>query len=168
MSAPTPYRLLGSQEARVDDRSRVAIPAPMREILLRTGDKEVVVNWAISDESVWIMPHSTFDAIMENLSLAPADAAFDKSETHDLIIASTTVQELDGQGRIVIPAAARKWVGLAGAVTVQGAHDHIEIWDTDRHTARIQTLRGKTDMRRFISNSARGASFSGVRGGTPR
>lgn len=43
----------------------------------------------------------------------------------------------DGQGRIAIPQNLRDFAGLAKGVMVNGAGDHVEIWDADAW-ARIQ------------------------------
>jgi MraZ protein len=40
--------------------------------------------------------------------------------------------ELDGQGRIVVPARLRDYAGLNGEATVLGARDRIEVWDPGR------------------------------------
>jgi MraZ protein len=39
--------------------------------------------------------------------------------------------ELDGQGRLVIPARLRTYAGLDSEVTVAGERDHIEVWDRE-------------------------------------
>lgn len=45
------------------------------------------------------------------------------------IYASASEVELDGQGRLVIPAKLRAYAVLDSEVTVAGVRDHIEIWD---------------------------------------
>lgn len=45
------------------------------------------------------------------------------------IFPSASEVELDGQGRLVIPAKLRAYAGLESEVTVAGVRDHIEIWD---------------------------------------
>lgn len=37
--------------------------------------------------------------------------------------------ELDGQGRMIIPARLRAYAKLGNEVTVAGVRDHFEIWD---------------------------------------
>ncbi len=44
------------------------------------------------------------------------------------IYPSASEVELDGQGRLVIPAKLRVYAGLNAEVTVAGGRDHIEIW----------------------------------------
>jgi MraZ protein len=43
--------------------------------------------------------------------------------------------ELDGQGRIVLPAGLRTFAGLKGEAVVVGALDHIELWEPGRWDA---------------------------------
>jgi MraZ protein len=45
------------------------------------------------------------------------------------IYPSATEVELDGQGRMVIPAKLRVYAKLGNEVTVAGVRDHFEIWD---------------------------------------
>ena len=45
------------------------------------------------------------------------------------IYPSASEIELDGQGRMVIPAKLRTYANLGNEVTVAGVRDHIEIWD---------------------------------------
>jgi MraZ protein len=40
--------------------------------------------------------------------------------------------ELDGQGRLVVPASLRKFAGLKSEAVVVGALDHIELWEPSR------------------------------------
>ena len=45
------------------------------------------------------------------------------------IYPSASEIELDGQGRMIIPAKLRAYAGLGNEVTVAGVRDHFEIWD---------------------------------------
>ncbi|HEY6406393.1 MAG TPA: hypothetical protein VIY29_02885, partial [Ktedonobacteraceae bacterium] len=45
------------------------------------------------------------------------------------IYPSASEIELDGQGRMVIPAKLRAYAQLGTEVTVAGVRDHFEIWD---------------------------------------
>jgi MraZ protein len=49
--------------------------------------------------------------------------------------------ELDGQGRVVIPAKFRHYAGLNGEATVLGARDRIEVWNTERWEAYTAEMR---------------------------
>ena len=41
-----------------------------------------------------------------------------------------TEQEIDGAGRILIPQILRDYAGAETEITLIGAEDHMEIWDT--------------------------------------
>jgi MraZ protein len=45
------------------------------------------------------------------------------------IYPSASEVELDGQGRLIIPAKLRTYAKLENEVTVAGVRDHFEIWD---------------------------------------
>ena len=48
-----------------------------------------------------------------------------------------TPGEFDRQGRMGIPAHLREFAGLAGAVLVTGAIDHIELWNPEEWQQRV-------------------------------
>jgi MraZ protein len=43
--------------------------------------------------------------------------------------ADAAFQDLDGQGRVTIPARLLQFAGIARDVTIIGVQDHIEIWE---------------------------------------
>jgi MraZ protein len=47
------------------------------------------------------------------------------------IYPSASEIELDGQGRMVIPAKLRAFAHLSNEVSVVGVRDHFEIWDRE-------------------------------------
>jgi MraZ protein len=46
--------------------------------------------------------------------------------------------ELDGQGRVVIPAHLRDSASIVGDVRVFGRIDHVEVWNEERFRQKLQ------------------------------
>ena len=46
--------------------------------------------------------------------------------------------ELDGQGRVVIPTDLRERASIIGDVRVIGRIDHLEVWNEERFTQKLQ------------------------------
>jgi MraZ protein len=46
--------------------------------------------------------------------------------------------ELDGQGRVVIPAHLRESASIVGAVRVFGRIDYLEVWNEERFLHKLQ------------------------------
>ncbi len=59
--------------------------------------------------------------------------------------AGATDEELDRQGRVVIPSALAKHAGLGREVVVAGVYDHLEIWDRAAWRAQMQEVEGSAE-----------------------
>lgn len=117
---------LGEYQPNLTDGSRLALPKKLREQIL--GD-EVVLSRGfekcifVYDKQDWL-----------NESQKQIDNPITDSRTRDLrryMFAGATDSKLDSQGRIVIPTNLQVYASLNKSVTVIGAGDHIEIWDTE-------------------------------------
>lgn len=117
---------LGEYQPNLTDGSRLALPKKLREQIL--GD-EVVLSRGfekcifVYDKQDWL-----------NESQKQIDSPITDSKTRDLrryMFAGATDSKLDSQGRIVIPTNLQNYASLNKSITVIGAGDHIEIWDTE-------------------------------------
>ncbi|NBO22388.1 transcriptional regulator MraZ [bacterium] len=117
---------LGEYQPNLTDGSRLALPKKLREQIL--GD-EVVLSRGfekcifVYDKQDWL-----------NESQKQIDNPITDSKTRDLrryMFAGATDSKIDSQGRIVIPANLQSYATLQKGITVIGAGDHIEIWDTE-------------------------------------
>jgi MraZ protein len=67
-------------------------------------------------------------------SYKQVDNPITDSRTRELkryMFGNATEASVDSQGRIVIPGNLREYAGIGKKVTVIGAGDHIEFWDTE-------------------------------------
>ena len=113
---------LGEYEHSIDAKGRMAVPAKFRGQLDRGA---VISKGRDRCLSIYTM------ARWEEKSAVLADGKTEE-ELRDFerrIFPSASEVELDGQGRLVIPAKLRTYAGLESEVTVAGVRDHIEIWD---------------------------------------
>lgn len=117
---------LGEYQPNLTDGSRLALPKKLREQIL--GD-EVVLSRGfekcifVYDKQDWI-----------NESQKQIDNPITDSKTRDLrryMFAGASDSKLDSQGRIIVPSNLLLYAGLDKEVTVIGAGDHIEIWNTN-------------------------------------
>lgn len=113
---------LGEYEHTLDAKGRLAVPAKFRGQL----EPGAVLSKGMGRcLSVYTM------ARWEEKSAVLVEGKADE-ELRDFerrIYPSASDVELDGQGRLVIPAKLREYAGLRGEVTVAGVRDHVEIWD---------------------------------------
>lgn len=113
---------LGEYEHALDVKGRLAVPAKFRGHL----EPGAVLSKGMGRcLSIYTMVR------WEEKSVALVDGKTDE-ELRDFerrIYPSANEVELDGQGRLVLPAKLREYASLKSEVTVVGVRDHIEIWD---------------------------------------
>lgn len=116
--------LLGEYEHTLDTKGRLAIPARFRS---QMGPGAVLSKGMGSCLSLY-----TLERWEEKSNELVARMASDELRDFERrIYPSACEVELDGQGRIVIPAKLRTYAQLGTNVTVIGVRDHMEIWDRD-------------------------------------
>jgi MraZ protein len=113
----------------IDGKGRLAVPARFRAELA-TGAH--VTRWI--DNCAAIFPNQAWAELADRVSeLRYADAgarAFSR-----FLFSGAFEVELDGQGRVVLPAGLRQFAGLKSEAVVVGAADHIELWEPARWDA---------------------------------
>ena len=127
---------LGQYERRIDDKSRLAIPANLRVGL----DRGAVLGRSF-DNCLCIYPVDRWEA----LARAADDLVQVRYEARALARAlfSTAVPcRLDRQGRVVVPAFLREYANLQDEVIVLGVGSHVEIWDREQWMRERQTAAG--------------------------
>lgn len=126
--------LVGSFNHKLDSKGRTVLPARFRGEL----GSSVVATIGI-DKCVALYPLSRWEELIVKLKEL---SAF-KKKTRDfrrVLLAMATEQKIDGAGRILLPARLREYAGVEQEITLIGAEDHIEIWDTrkwDEHSALV-------------------------------
>lgn len=113
----------GTFTPKLDDKGRLTLPAKFREEL---SDGLVVVNG--QDHSLAVFPRSEFQVRARKATEASRANPRVRAYVRRLG-ASADEQTLDGQGRITVAAAHRKYAGLSKECVVIGAVDRIEVWD---------------------------------------
>lgn len=117
---------LGTYQHNLMDSGRLALPKKIRQelsgekVILTIGFENCILGFA---ESNW---HDTTKGELTR-------PLFSDREGRDLrrkMFAEAESVELDEQGRFVIPKDMITKVGIKSKVTVIGAGDHFEIWET--------------------------------------
>ncbi len=113
---------LGQYEHTIDAKGRMAVPARFRVQL----DRGAVISKGMGTcLSVYTMQRWE----EKSAELAEGKSIEELRDFERRIYPSASEVELDGQGRLVIPAILRAYAGLENEVTVAGVRDHFEIWD---------------------------------------
>ena len=72
-----------------------------------------------------------------------------QSKSGDLLrflFANAATCEIDGQGRILIPAELREYAGIEKNVTIVGVPGRVEIWDAEAYRAAEEAYFGQKTM----------------------
>lgn len=104
-------------------------------------------GWSIGiDRCIALYPVPRWEELLEKLK----DLSSFKKKARDfrrVLLSMATEQEIDGAGRILVPQILRDYAGADVEVTLIGAEDHLEIWDTAKwEEHRAEVLADFSDM----------------------
>ncbi|MBE6631604.1 MAG: division/cell wall cluster transcriptional repressor MraZ [Ruminococcaceae bacterium] len=115
--------LSGEYNHSIDPKSRLFMPAKLREVL---GTDMVIVKNV--DKCVSVYPKAAWGVFEEKLAQLPEIQARDIKR---FLYSSANDVQPDSQGRILIPQKLREYASLDKNVTIIGAGDHVEIWNDE-------------------------------------
>lgn len=115
--------MTGQYSHNIDAKGRLFIPAKLREGLGETFHVTVGQDHCLS-----VYSNETWERLMGKLE----DMPYSKVKSLRPMFANAADCEPDAQGRILIPAALRKYAMLTKEVVVIGSFDRVEIWDAGR------------------------------------
>ncbi len=134
---------LGTHFPKLDEKGRIILPAKFRE-----GLTEGLVLTKGSDHCLIVWPREVFDEYAADLRAKAKEQPGVRAMSR--VFFSTAFDEsLDKQGRLTIPQVLRDFASLDRELTVIGADQRIEIWDTptwDTYLARHESAFAELDM----------------------
>lgn len=119
---------IGEYQHNIDQKGRLAVPSKFRKNI----SKGAVVTRGI-DNCLFLYTNEEWKKLAEKLSALPTGSK-DARAFARLMLAGAMDVEIDGQGRITLPAYLREYAGLEGEVVVAGLYSKIEIWNTKKWT----------------------------------
>jgi MraZ protein len=122
--------LRGSAPARIDDKGRLKVPTMFRGVIHDQAGPDVFVT-SLSGECVRIYPMPVWLDVERKMTQIPANHPT-RLKFLDRVNFFGQTSELDGQGRIVIPALLRESATIVGDVRVFGRIDYLEVWNEER------------------------------------
>lgn len=112
----------------VDEKGRLIIPAPFREILSSNYSPKLYITNAAFDRCLHIYPHEEWGRLEEKVRGLPKMLEEVRIFMRR-VIASAQECSIDKQGRILIPSAHREDAAIKGDVVIVGQIEKIELWD---------------------------------------
>ncbi|MCX8027961.1 MAG: division/cell wall cluster transcriptional repressor MraZ [Thermodesulfovibrionales bacterium] len=119
----------GTYYYTIDQKGRVIIPVPLRELLLtKYNNTKIFITNAPFDKCLHVFPLAEWSVLEEKLKDKPKT---DRSIQFFIrrVFASAVECDIDKQGRLMIPYELRQNASLTGDIAIVGAFDRLEIWD---------------------------------------
>jgi len=130
-------KLRGNCPAKVDEKGRLKIPAVFLEALKEYGTEFYITS--MTGESVRIYPMRVWSEIEDKLAALPSQNQAKRKFLMRTSYYGQTV-ELDGQGRVLLPAVLRESAQMKGDVDVFGALNYLEVMN---HTRLVDDLKNQ-------------------------
>ena len=125
----------GNFSVSLDVKKRVAIPAPLRDILSREyaeeSDRVVATVASDGNKSIVIYPVAEFYSMLDKFD----SMALDAEVSRVLQLMSNKAREcpIDSQGRIRIPADLLEYAEIQKQAVFCGSYRRMQMWNPDRH-----------------------------------
>ncbi|MEQ1758270.1 MAG: division/cell wall cluster transcriptional repressor MraZ [Vicinamibacterales bacterium] len=128
-------RLRGSAPARIDEKGRLKIPTGFRPLIQDLHGPDVFVT-SLAGDSVRIYPMPVWLDVEQRLTRMPANHPA-RLKFLDRVNYYGQMSEIDGQGRVVVPALLRESASIVGDVRVFGHIDYLEVWNDEKFALRL-------------------------------
>jgi MraZ protein len=115
---------LGTYAPKLDEKGRIILPAKFREEF-----ESGLVMTRGPERCVYVFPRREFESLNEKIRQAPVTSK--QARDYLRVFLSGASDEIpDKQHRVTIPPLLRSYAGLERDLTVIGAGNRAEIWDS--------------------------------------
>ena len=121
----------------MDEKGRLKVPAVFLEELKEYGTQFYITS--VTGESARIYPMKVWSEIEDKLAKQPTSSQAKRKFLLRTSYFGQTV-ELDGQGRLLLPAVLRETAQMKGEVDVFGSLDYLEVMN---HTRVLDDLKNQ-------------------------
>lgn len=122
--------LTGTHPRSMDEKKRVAIPKPIRDLLGRPIPRHLYIApdpagclCIYKAEDLERFGQQQTGAVQGNMELEARRRIF---------FSQAEASAMDKQGRVVVPERLVQYAGLGREVVMVGVHDHLELWSPER------------------------------------
>lgn len=124
---------IGEYHHSMDEKGRLVLPAKFRAALADDGTASGFVSKG-QERCLYIQPEGEWRAMAEKVKALPLTDKRGRSFSRGFFGSSESIQ-VDGQGRVMIPASLREWAGLTERAVLVGVMDRIEVWEPGAWTS---------------------------------
>jgi len=119
---------LGTHNPKLDDKGRVILPARFRHELA-----EGLVVTRGQENCLYVFSAAEFEELHERIRQAPVTSKAARDFLR-VFLSGASAETPDSQNRITLPVNLRQYAALDRDLTVIGAGNRVEIWDTTAWT----------------------------------
>src|ERR1700674_1938714 len=130
---PIQFVFRGASQVTLDSKGRMVMPTRYRERLAERSNGRLVVT-IDRDQCLLLYPLPDWDEIERKLMKLPT-LNVQARRMQRLMVGHATDLELDGHGRVLLPAELRTFAGLGRDGVLLGQGNRFELWDEVRWTA---------------------------------
>lgn len=122
---------LGSHAINMDAKGRLAIPARVRDSLLEECRGHLVMTAHTEERCLLLYPETQWRETLPKIEALPS---FNKvaRRAQRLLIGYACELQVDGNGRVLIPAPLREYAALEKKLMLVGQGKKLELWSEER------------------------------------
>ena len=131
---------IGTYDHSIDEKSRITLPRRFRDAL----GAGVVLTRGL-DRNVAVYPRETWKVSVEDRISALDPLSREARELRTCFVSGAAEVDLDGQGRVLVPAALTRHAGLEREVIVAGNYDHLQLWSPATWEQHLHAVEGSAE-----------------------
>lgn len=132
----------GAHELTIDTKGRLAIPAKFREALVRdfAGDDDApnLVVTLDSRNRLLFYPECEWEKVEQKLLNLNVNGKPNLQLYQNLLLHNADTLEIDGAGRVLLPANLRRLVNFDKDVMLVGRVNRLELWGREQKMAETE------------------------------
>lgn len=118
----------GSNNISLDAKGRISIPTKYRADLLHISQGQMVVTVSPNDRCLLMYPLAAWELVEANLIALPTLNPQTR-KLKRMLIGHADDCEMDGSGRLLLPAPLREFAMIQKKAVLVGQGDKFEVWD---------------------------------------
>lgn len=136
----------GETAITIDDKGRLAIPTAFRELVGKVcGGRLVITYNPFESGCLFLYPQAEWERVRDAVNKLPGSLSAHRRMQRNLVGSAAPV-EMDGSGRIGVPASHRAAVGIERKAVLLGMGDKFELWSEQAHHAQIRQVITDEDL----------------------
>lgn len=136
----------GETAITIDDKGRMSIPSAYRELVAaQCGNRLVFVYNPFEQGCLWIFPVRDWEKLRDQVNGLSSLNAVHRNLQMKLVGAATVV-EVDGNGRLLVPASQRSSAKIEKNAVLLGMGAKFELWSEAAHQKQIAATIGESEV----------------------